>query len=432
MAEFWRKLKGWRQRETLDAELQEEIQTHLEMRAEDDGSPEGARQRFGNAALVLEEARSAWGWPGLDAWLRDLRYGIRVMTRRPGFAVTVVATLALGIGATVTIFSVIDTVMLRALPYDASERLVAVNEVFGAAVRVSGVAPGRLEDWSRLGASFESIAGSYLDTLIETSGAVPERISTAFVSPRFFPVFGISPVAGRVFSAGEERFGGPTVVVISYSLWHRRFGGDAGVVGRSLLLSGKSYTIVGVMPPSFQYPAASAELWIPKQVSPELMQIRAARMYRFTVGRLKQRVSLDQARTELAAIQVRLSEQYPKTDAGWTALMESLKENQIGKVKLALWLLFGSAAVLLVIACTNVACLLLSQFSARADEVATRRALGASQGAVARQLLAEGLAYALAGGLGGVLLAYGAVGAVGKSMPERPRNQDGDGYLRVL
>jgi putative ABC transport system permease protein len=432
MSEFWRKLKAWRRRDALDAELQEEIQTHLEMRAEDTGSAYAARRAFGSAALIFEDSRSAWGWPGAEGWLRDLRYGLRVMTRRPGFAATVVATLTLGIGATVTVFSVVDTVMIRSLPYHAPERLVAVNEVLGAGVRVSGVAPGRLEDWDRLGSSLEGIAGSYLDTLIETSGAAPERMSTACVSPRFFAVLGVSPVAGRVFNREEERFGGPAAVVISHKLWRRRFGGEAGVVGRSLLLSGKSYTIVGVMPPSLQYPAASAELWMPKQVSPELMQIRAARMYRFTVGRLRPRVSLDQARTELGAVQARLAEQYPTTDAGWTVLMDPLKENQVGKVKLALWLLFGSAAVLLVIACTNVACLLLSQFSARADEVALRRALGASHGAIARQLLAEGLAYAWAGGLGGVLLAFAAVDAVRKIMPELPRIQDLTIDIRVL
>lgn len=438
---FLRRLRALRRSDDIHDEIAEEMRAHIFMRTEENirrgMTPEDARReaerRFGRFDRIKEQGYEVRGGRWLEATWQDLRYGLRVMKRRPGFAGTVVATLALGIGATVTIFSVVDTVVIRPLPYDDPDRLVAVLEVRGSeGQRESGVAPGRLEDWNRLTGSFEALAGSYTDTLTETSGSAPEQLNGAFVSTRFFPVFRASAATGRVFTAEEERFGGPAVVVISHGLWSRRFGSDPGAVGRKLLLSGQGYTIVGVMPPSFQYPAASTELWLPKQARPELMQIRAARFYRFSVGRLKPSVTLDQARADLGAVQARLGEQYPKTDSGWTVRLEPLKERQIGKLRLALWLLFGSAAVLLLITCTNVACLLLTQFSARAEEVAIRRALGASRAAIARQLFAEGLAYAAAGSSAGVLLAYTAVAAIRQKLPELPRITELAVDLRVL
>jgi predicted permease len=422
MAEWWRKLKALLRRDALDAELQEEIQSHLEMRVAELGNAHAARRRFGNPASILEDARSAWTWPRPEAWLRDLRYALRGMKRRPGFAATIVATLALGIAATVTIFSVVDTALIRPLAYDQPGRLVAVQEVTTTAERrEAGLAPGRLEDWNRLSTSFENIAGSYTDTLTETSGSTPEQMTGAFVTPGFFEIFRTPALVGRFFSREEEQFGGPAVLVISHGLWQRRFAADPGVVGSTLALGDQSYTILGVMPPSFQYPTASTELWVPKQANQELLRIRQVRFYRFTVGRLKPAVTLDQARADLEAVQARLAEQYPETDAGWTARIEPLQERQTARFRLALWLLFGSAALLLLIACSNVASLLLAQFNARAEEVATRRAIGASRGTIARQLFSEGLAYALAGSSAGVLLAYAAVAAVRQRLPDLPR-----------
>jgi predicted permease len=438
---FWRRLRALWRSDDIHDEIAEEMRIHIGLRTEENVrrgmTPEEARReaerQFGRFDRIKEEGYEVRGGRWLEAMWRDLRYGLRVMKRRPGFAGTVVVTLALGIGATVTIFSVVDLVVIRPLPYDEPGRLVAVQEVRGSeGQRESGVAPGRLEDWNRLTGSFEALAGSYTDTLTETSGSAPEQMTGAFVSPRFFPVFHASALTGRVFTAEEERFGGPMVVVISDGLWRRRYGSDPSAVGRSLLLSGQSYTIVGVMPPSFQYPSASTELWAPKQARPELMLIRAARFYRFSVGRLKPSVTLDQARADLGAVQARLGEQYPKTDSGWTVRLEMLKERQIGKLRLALWLLFGSAAVLLLITCTNVACLLLAQFSVRAEEIAIRRALGASRTALARQLFAEGFAYAAAGSLTGVLLAFTAVAAIRQQLPELPRITELAVDFRVL
>lgn len=421
MKEIWWKIASAWRRDALQDELRDEIRSHLEMKAADAGDTRLARQQFGNAVLVLEDARAVWGWPGPEAWLRDFRYGMRMMRRRPAFAVTIAAILAIGIGSSSTVFSLVDAVLIRPLPYPQADKLVSVYEVRSSGERTeTRVAPARLWDWNRLAQGFEVLAGSYVDSFTETSGSVPEQIPGATVTAQFFAVFRMSPVLGRVFSSEEERFGGPSAVVISERLWRRRFNSDPSVLGRTLLLSGKSHAIVGVMPAAFQYPAASTDLWAPHQTRPALLQVRSARFFD-CVGRVKGSVTLAQARADLELVQRKLGEQYPQSDSGWTVSIDGLKDRVIGKVRLALWLLFGSAIVLLLIACTNVACLLLAQASSRAEELATRRALGAGRSAIARQLLAEGLAYALAGSFGGVALTFAAVPVVQRILRDLPR-----------
>ncbi len=243
MTELLRKLAGLLRRNDIGAGLHEEIETHLEMKASATSDPHAARRQFGNTALLLEDARAAWGWPRIEAWLRDFRYAARMVTRMPAFAATVILTLALGIGASSAIFSLIDTVLIRALPYPDSERLMAVHDTrladLGSRVPVS---PGRLEDLRRLSRTFEAIAGSHVDTLTDTTGVLPERISAAFVSPGFFSVLKAPPALGRAFNVDEERFGGPPSIVIGDALWRRRFAADPGVLGRGLTLTGRSYT----------------------------------------------------------------------------------------------------------------------------------------------------------------------------------------------
>ncbi len=198
MREWWRKLRG-RLRGRIDSELEEEMRAHLEMKASATGDPYAARRQFGNVTLLLEDSRSAWGWPQVEGWVRDFRYAARGLARRPGFTATIVLTLALGIGASSTIFSLIDTVLLRPLPYPDSERLVAIQEAKPADPRGrTPVAPGRLEDWQRLSRAFDGIAGSYTDVWTDTTGAAPERLSGATVSARFFSVLGTAAALGRV------------------------------------------------------------------------------------------------------------------------------------------------------------------------------------------------------------------------------------------
>jgi putative ABC transport system permease protein len=421
MIEFLRKMRGLLHRKSIASELEQEMRTHLEMKAADAGGLHAAQRTFGNTTLLLEEARSAWGWPRLEGWLRDFRYGFRRLGRRPAFALTVVITIGLGIGASTTVFSLVDTVLLRPLPYPNPERLVAVYEKNPSDdLARTPVAPGRLEDWQRLNKSFEAVAGSRTDILTDTTGPEPERISAAFVSPRFLTVLGAAPELGRSFQENEERFGGPQVAVISDGLWRRRFGADPLVLGRTLALPGGRLTVVGVMPPAFQYPSAGTEIWIPDRASPEILRLREARFYQ-GIGRLKPGLTAAQAGADLAALQTILGGQYPKTDAGWSAAVTPLVEALTGSVRLALWMLLGSVGVLLLLACANVACLMLAQFSARGVEMATRLALGAGRTAVARQLLAEGLVYAFGGGLLGLGAALLGVEALQNRLAGMPR-----------
>lgn len=424
MSDWFRKLKGWLRRDLVEAELREEMRVHLEMKAEATGDPNAARRGFGNEALLLEDARAAWGWPRLEDWLRDFRLGLRLLVRCPAFAATVVLTLALGIGASSTVFSLIDTVLLRPLPYPEPDRLTAVSETkLSDLLTRTPVAPGRLEDWQRLTKAFEALAGSRTDTLNDTTGAEPERLDGAVVSPRFFAVLKTPAQLGRTFLAEEERFGGPPAAVISDGLWRRRFGGDAGVLGRTLELSGGRVTIVGVMPADFAYPAAATAIWIPERTSAEGLEHREARYFQ-AIGRIRAGVTTEQARADLAAVQGMLAERYPKTDAGWSVAVKPLKEEVTGSVSLALWMLFGSVGLLLLIACANVACLMLVRYSGRSTEIAMRLALGARRSAIARQFLAEGLVYALAGGLLGLGAAAAGVSVLRNRLTGIPRIGD--------
>jgi len=421
MPELWRKWKGHLRRDALEADLREEMQTHLEMKAADSGDAFASRRQFGNTALLLEDAHDTWGWPRLENWTRDVRYALRILARKPGFAATVVLTLALGIGSSSTIFSLIDTVLIRPLPYPDSERLVVVTEAKEADARFQArISPGRLEDWNRLSASFTGIAASYLDTVTETGGALPERLTAAMVSPRFFGVLGTPAALGRVFTASEEVAGGAQAVLISDGFWRRRFGGDPAVLGRILVLDNRSYTVTGVMPASFRYPAASTDLWLAKQATAALMKIRVARFYS-GIARLKPRVTPLQAQQDLSAVQRTLGTQYPKTDAGWAAAVRPLKDSLVGNVRMGLWLLVGSVSLLLLIACANVACLLLSRLNSRAAEIATRLSLGAGRGAIARQLFAEGLVYSFTGALLGTAAVFAGTRYLREHLPEVPR-----------
>jgi putative ABC transport system permease protein len=432
MTELRRKLGGWLRRKSLEADLEEEMRTHLEMKAAETGNLLAARRAFGNTALLLEDSRSAWGWPWLEGWARDLRYGFRMMTRRLGLATTVVLTLALGIGASTTVFSLIDAVLLRPLPYPNPDRLMAVSETKPSDdFARTPVAPGRLEDWQRHAIAFEALAGSRTDNVVDRTEGEPQRLSAAFVSPRFFGVLGTRAELGRTFREEEERFGGPAVAIISDGLWRRRFGADGAILGRSLTLHGGRFVIVGVMPQTFQHPSADTDLWISTRTPPAALNLREARFLQ-VIGRLKPGITVAQGQADLAAVQKMLGERYPKTDAGWSVALRPLKEELTGSVELALWLLLGSVGLLLLIACVNVACLLLAQLNGRGAEIATRLALGSGRAAITRQLLAEGIVYALAGGLLGLAVAFAGVDVLKKRLTGIPRITDLAVDLRLL
>jgi predicted permease len=336
--------------------------------------------------------------------LDDLRSAVRGFRHRPGAALMVIATLALGIGANTAIFAAVDAILLKPLPYPDADRLVSIYELNRSQRGATQlVAPVRLEEWNRANRTFEELAGCYFENMTDTSGPLPERIEAMRTSPRFFSVLGVSASIGRTPTAGEEQFGGTPSVVLSDHLWRNRFAADPDVVGRRVVLSGTSRTIVGVMPPSFRYPTAATDAWVPAQMPQALMRERRARFYT-AIGRLRAGVAIEQAEADLTTVETRLGEQFPETDKGWGVSLVPTREEQIAGIRRSLWFLFGAVSLVLLAACGNVAGLLLAEAARRQHEVAVRFALGAPRWAIVRQLLIEGVVLAVTGGTSGLLL----------------------------
>jgi predicted permease len=348
------------------------------------------------------------------------------------FAVIVVALLALGIGANSAIFSAVDAVLLRPLPYPGADRLVAIYEANVSRHDLTSlVAPVRLAEWNRMNRSFDGLAGSYFENMTDTTGPLPERVAAMRISPRFFSVLGTPAALGRAPTDAEDRFGGPAVVVVGDAFWRERLHADPNAVGRALVLGGVSRTIVGVMPASFRYPAMTTEAWIPAQMSAGLLQARQARFYT-AVGRLKPGITPEQAEADLSTVQMQLGDQFPQTDKGWSARAIPLKEETVGGVRRSLWLLFGAVTLVLLAACGNVACLMLADAARRERDVAVRWALGASRAALVRQLFIEGLVLALAGAAVGLLLARWATALLATAATELPRANEVRMDVRLL
>ena len=354
----------------------------------------------------------------------------RALARRRTFTFTTVVTLTLGIGLTTAAFSIVHTVLLRPLPFPDAGQLVAVYEASpGRRERVSLAAPVRLDDWSRRSRTFSAIAGSYAENVTDTSGAEPERLEGRRVTPRFFDVFGMAPLAGRTFTADEERFGGPPAVVISEALWIRRFGRNEAAIGSRLIVRGTAFTIVGVMPRAFT--TASTEVWVPAQLAPGIMQAREAR-FLTGVGRMKSGVTLDEARADLARVQAVLGTEYPRTDKEWSVELRELKEVRVGEYRRPLVLVFGAVALLFAIAVANVAGLVLVQLHRRTAEFAIRAAIGASRGQVVAAVMREVAIIMSAGAVLGAGLAWVLTRLGASAFPGIPRLSEAAVDVRAL
>ncbi len=338
--------------------------------------------------------------------LRDLSYGFRSLLKRPGFTAIALIALTLGIGANTAIFSIVNAVVLRPLPYEDPDRLVwAWGNIKDRSNRAS-VAPQDFLDFRAQNKTFEQFAASFTVPLPVnlTGSGEPERLNASAVTGNYFQTFGITPALGRGFSLDNEKPGNEQVAILSNALWQKRFGGNPGIVNQRVTLDGKSFEVIGVMPKDITFPQ-NAELWVPINfdAAPELKQRRAH--FLRPVGRLKPGVTLAQAQADTDAIAAQLAQQFPDTNTSWSLRLESLRDRLVGSSKTTIYILFGAVCFVLLIACTNVANLLLVRATSRQKEIALRTALGASRARIARLLITESLVLALMGGVLGALLA---------------------------
>ncbi|MPZ18835.1 MAG: FtsX-like permease family protein [Luteitalea sp.] len=403
-------------RRSLERQLDAELRFHLEQQVKDKiaagVSPDEARRQarfeFGGVDQMKEACRDVRPLRIVEGLVQDLRYGCRTMFEKRGFTAVVVLTIALGIGSSTLVFSVVNAVLLRPLPYEDPEQLVWMWARSGFS-ETAAVSAGDFRDYRRENRSFAALGATFYATLGMnlTCGPQPERVQAAMVSADFFDVLSVAPLLGRGFQPRDEQVDVPASAVLSYGLWHRLYGAKRDVLGDTLRLDGEVVTIVGVMPSGLRF-QHDADLWVPMPLALPETQARSWRGLRL-VGRLHKDVTLAQAQREMDLIAARLEQQYPVANAGYSLRLEPLRDVVLGDVHRPLMLLMAAVGLLLVIACANVATLVLSRGTARRRELATRAALGAGRLHLARLLIAEAVVFALAGGACGMLLALWGV-----------------------
>jgi predicted permease len=410
------RLRAMFRRESVLRDIEEEFRVHVEIETETniergmppDEARAAALKSFGNPVRNTERGYEVRGGRWLETLWQDLRYGARMLFKNPGFTLIAVVTLALGIGANTAIFSLVYALLLRPLPYHEPERLVVLSE------KSTQAKPGQrgpaaylnFSDWRQQARSFEGMSAVRWSGFNLTGVDRPAQLNALVVNWNYFQLLGVQPQLGRLFVAEDDRYGAPRTVIISNGMWKERFGGDANIIGKKLLLDAQPYEVVGVLQPGFEYSRAD-DVFTPISLFLDpgtILLDRKSRVRLFPVARLKPGVTVEQASNEMAMIAGQLEREYPATNRGRSAQAEPLQEVMSEDVRQPLWVLFGAVGFILLIACVNVANLLLVRAAERQKEIALRLALGASRGRIIRQLLSESLLLALLGGAFGVLV----------------------------
>jgi putative ABC transport system permease protein len=414
-------------RRRMERDMADELAFHIATRADDlerDGRSRAeaerqARVEFGHTESLKEDCRQALGLRLLDETWQDLRYVARIFRKNAGFTAVAVLTLAVGIGANTAIFSFLNAFVLNPVPFPHPDRLVAAFTTDTKRNLEQETSPADFFDWQRQNQVFDEICAFYNSTLTLMHENEPEQLLGAYVSPGFFSMLGVSPLIGHGFTAQDEKLGAPVVALLSYDLWHSRFSGDAAMLGRTLLLNGQQVTVIGVLPPNFQWPLiGDAGVWMPAVFSDQDRSARNAR-YLGVTARLRPGVTLEGAKSFLQAVGGRLAQAYPVTNAKHGASLRLLGD-QISRqgAGSSTWIVFGLVACVLLIACANVANLLTGRAVMRRKEMGVRLAIGGSRWRLLRQLLTESLALFLLAGATSVLFAAYGLRWIERSIPD--------------